>query len=268
MNNIKKGPSGIKQITHKIRTSCFLIFLCFIGQASAGIGSRNEPKLLECSSCYTNYDFTQVAKDDIKLNRAHYYFVYNLSTRTIKTVFAVSVFEPEPPRQIYKTSNIVTTTATHLAEFKEYLDWIDSGKQEKTLEMNYPSTGVNSASSWAEFSASHVNLVMQTWVLRNHNVGTLGVMGYSLVEVTLSNGDVVVFAVAGYASATSFPLLYIKKENGDIIVIGTNGITISNVNGGAGSVGGYTDFSIPTGITFCLGVCVPRHGIVIIKRAN
>ena len=117
------------------------VVLLFSNLANAeSIGSREAPYGFECSNCYTDLDFKNFAQAKVPSNQSFYYLIYNLETQTLRTVFTFHNIEPELGMNI-KKSFIISTLASHQAEFNNALNDIAIGKAKKEATFNYPETG-------------------------------------------------------------------------------------------------------------------------------
>ena len=102
-------------------------------------GSASYPTEVECSSCYSTSDATNLIRNNMTMNTSGYFLVYNVGAGNLYTVFGVYVWEPELGMNILQ-ANIVANSAANASAFTDYKNWFDSGAQKSDRELDWPDT--------------------------------------------------------------------------------------------------------------------------------
>lgn len=98
-----------------------LLFLIITSYANASEYTQENPKLVECKSCHSNYDYELIAKNYSERNQAVYVMVFNESTESLRTYRVFEIYEPQDPYLNMTRANLVSTDQKHIDDFQGYL---------------------------------------------------------------------------------------------------------------------------------------------------
>jgi hypothetical protein len=230
-------------------------FLLFSVPSLAGT-TQTTAEILECNSCYTNFDFKQKAKENAVRNEVSFFLVYNSLSQQMKTVRTLNIYEPMDGI-IFTRATIITSFAEHQASFDLYVVSQQSGDIPSHIEIDidqnfYPSAPYD------------VFIPVNQYLLSQYGVFYKATVPIStVITVTTPDGTRVVLVKLSAITATpaQYLIALVLDEEGNIIDI-VGGSSMSNTGGGANG-GGSTSITLPGGVLICFGECTGSPGEVI-----
>lgn len=234
-----------------------------LSQTSTATGSeytQDNPLLVKCNNCYSNYDYELVAKNNSVRNEFVYVLVFNENSESLRTYRVFEIYEPQDPYLNRTTAYLVSTDQKHVDDFQAYLEFKSTGE----VVTNDLDSDYNPQTPYDIFSSVNRALMDKygLWYKSNVPNGTIIIStsknGYKLLLVKVSTVGL---------TSEQFEILLVEDENGNIVDV----MPTSNTDGSVSSTGGgYYFYSGTFGnYTICVSSdCGAPEGKVIIEEVE
>lgn len=226
-----------------VTTKHLATLILFIGTLFSSVtlatetGTRDEPNLIQCDTCYSVADFERKAKTQAQSNTAGYHLVYNMNTEVVETVYTFELYEPELGVNM-SNARVVSTKALHQQQFAEYVDYEKYGLQKTPTLIN-----INLQGSYAGMAEYYYSDVRKERVAKN-----LSPFMPILATITFTNGDVIVVLIPNPVSSAIILVSAKDKYGNDISSRASNSGGSSGSSGG-GAEGGGTSGAVTISIS-------------------
>ncbi|HEY9031167.1 MAG TPA: hypothetical protein VIM93_07385 [Kangiella sp.] len=237
-----------------------IVTLSHITAANASEYTQDNPKLIKCNNCYSNYDYELIAKNNSIKNEYVYVLIFNENSEALRTYRVFEVYEPQDPYLNMTRAFLVSTDQKHVDNFQAYLEFKSSGE-----------VIVNNLDSDYDPNVPHGIFSSVNRALRE-KYGPwykLNVPNGSLILATAKNGYKLLLVKVTTIGLTSeqFEILLVEDEDGEIVDVLPTSNTDGSVSSGSG---GYYFYSGSFGnYTICVSSdCGAPEGKVIIKEVE
>ncbi|WP_223670052.1 hypothetical protein [Kangiella shandongensis] len=269
---------------HIIYIGFVLALSLFSGIAYSGQYGNNTQETaipLECNQCYSNADFKNAVKEFMPANERTYWLVFNKRNNTLKTVEALYMKSPNPDNNYeYKEIKIISTLIEHEYSYNKYLNFLASGAEKGTLELEYSDLldhGVQPVTGFNDFEDKYAgyDLLQQAVLSYIHINDAFAGASYDALTITFANGDTAILGLNTVKAIfkdvlrgiQDLPIIIVVDKNGDEVAILTTNGTKQVASGGGGwqHDGGWTAYQIPDGDIVCYGECPTDRGYVTVE---
>lgn len=213
----------MKMFKNSIAVITLLFATTILSQKAEAGTSIDKPTLIECNTCYTDYQFKQKALSVSVPNQVSYFVIYNKQAEIMKTIKTVYVFEPNDEYLNIKKAYLLTSSKEHLEYQESFLGWILGGNVYEAnveIDMNY-----DPSAPWDTFSYVNQELMSDYGIFYKVRVAYGAV-----ITVTTNSGHTLVMVKQGAVEATSeqYEVLLVLDGNGNVVQVNATGVELSS----------------------------------------